>query len=180
MALATLNGLPIPHLDPPWNLQLSHSSSLDTALPTEALCAQFAKSSAKTHPLLEANAQDIFRWFRPVGPLVTVRADVDVGYPKRTCVIQYWDEKHATAAFKSPQGLHPDLLNMPQFVLRTFAPCSVFVSVSQCFESPLPPSHSFSRQNLGSNFHLPDVDELFGPYGTVIQSVNCPAMFLTT
>ncbi|KIP03992.1 hypothetical protein PHLGIDRAFT_214018 [Phlebiopsis gigantea 11061_1 CR5-6] len=152
MALATLNGLPVPNLDPPWNLVLSHSSSLESALPKEPLCAQFAKSPANTHPLSDASAQDVFRWFRPAGPLVTARADVDVGYPKRTCVIQYWDETHASSAFKCPQGLHPALTSMPMFNLRTFAQCSVFVT------------------NLGPNFRLPDVDTVFGLCGTIIHT----------
>ncbi|KIP03995.1 hypothetical protein PHLGIDRAFT_214110 [Phlebiopsis gigantea 11061_1 CR5-6] len=40
MALATLNGVPVPNLDPPWALTLSHNSSLDIPFPKEPLCPQ--------------------------------------------------------------------------------------------------------------------------------------------
>ncbi|KIP03989.1 hypothetical protein PHLGIDRAFT_494959 [Phlebiopsis gigantea 11061_1 CR5-6] len=84
MALATLNGLPVPDMDPPWNLALSHTDSLENALPTEPLCAQFVKVPGGTHPLLNASAQEAFEWFRSAGPLVAVRTNVNVGYPQLT------------------------------------------------------------------------------------------------
>ena len=129
MALATLNGLPVPNTDPPWVLTLSHSSSLESAFPKKPLCAQFVKAPSKSHVLLNATAQDIFRWFRSAGPLVMIQTNVDVGYPNRTCVVQYWNEEHALTALTKPRSLHSIFTDLPQFTLRTFAQCSVLGSV---------------------------------------------------
>ena len=129
MALATLNGLPVPNMDPPWTLMLSHSSSLESAFPKEPLCAQFVKVPSKDHVLLNATAQDVFCWFRSAGPLVTVQTNVDVGYPNRTCVVQYWDEEHALSALTKPRSLHHSFEAVSQFTLRSFAQCSVLGSV---------------------------------------------------
>ncbi|KIP03988.1 hypothetical protein PHLGIDRAFT_213976 [Phlebiopsis gigantea 11061_1 CR5-6] len=149
MALATLNGVPVPNMDPPWNLTLSHTASLANALPTEPLCAQFVKASAGIHALRQSTAQDVFRWFRSAGPLVMVRTDVDVGYPQRTCMVQYWHETHASSALHHPRDLHIVLQKMPAFVLRTFAQCSVLVL------------------NIGRNFQSADIKEVFGKFANV-------------
>ena len=130
MALATLNGAPVPGMIPPWTLTLSHKSSLDSALPKEPLCAQFVKFSSGSHPLQRATAQEIFRWFRPAGPLVLVQTGVDVGYPNEIPVIQYWHEEHALRAHHEPRKLSPVLSTMPPFTLRTIAQWCILASVS--------------------------------------------------
>lgn len=130
MALATLNGVPVPGLDPPWTLTLSHTSSLDSALPKEPLCAQYVKVPSGSHVLQRRSAQDIFRFFRVAGPLVLVQTNIDVGYPNPTCVVEYWEEEHALYALRNARTLHPTFLGMPTFVLRTFAQYSVLGTVS--------------------------------------------------
>ena len=131
MALATLSGLPVPGLIPSWVLTLSHMESLDSALPKDPLCAQFVKGSPTgIHGLQAASAQRIFRLFRPIGPLVSVRTNINTGYPQRTCVIQYWNEKDADYA-RGPVREFSDIIRtMGPFTLRTFTQYNLLCSVS--------------------------------------------------
>ena len=130
MALATLNGVPVPDLEPPWTLTLSHNSSLDSPFPSSPLCPQCAKftmdSEDPDHPLQHATAQQIFNWFRVVGPLVYVQKDVNVGYPSLTCVIQYWQEEDAVVAHREAPYMFGDTF---AFTLRTFVPWAVSAAV---------------------------------------------------
>ena len=129
MALATLNGLPIPGLEPPWALTLSHAYSLDNPFPKVVVCGQGVVHSTKDHPIRSASAQDLFSWFRVAGPLVSVRTNVDVGYRNPTFVIQYWEEKHAQFALRKARHMHDSLKNMAPFMLHTVAPWAVAVKV---------------------------------------------------
>ena len=129
MALATLQGLPVPGAVPPLHLSFSHSAALDRPIPERPLCAQFAKSASEVHPLQNATSQDVFRWFRPAGPLVSVQVEVDVGYPKGTCVLQYWRQEDADYARQYAGTLHAALKRLPTFTLRTFTPWTVVCMV---------------------------------------------------
>ena len=129
MALATLQGLPVPGVEPPWHLSLSHSATLESPFPEKPLCAQFVKSIQGVHPLYSATAQEIFRWFRNAGPLVFVRVNVDVGYPQKTCLMEYWKEEDAQFAMENTRILHSGLKNKPAFNLRTITLWSVLCTV---------------------------------------------------
>lgn len=154
MALATLQGVPVPNVRPPWVLMLSHSASLDSALPTEPLCAQFVKAGASggIHGLHLATTQQIFRWFRAAGPLVSVRTNLDVGYSHRTCVLEYWHAEDADFARRRCHGFHATLRKMEPFTLRTIA------------------LHSVLASNMGPTFKVSDVQTMFGRFGTIIHS----------
>ena len=133
MALATMNGLPVPGLDPPWTLTLSHTESLAETWPKGSVCAQFVKGGPTgIHALQATSAQQLFRIFRPIGPLVLIRTNVDVGYPQRTCVIQFWNEDDANCARIRPcPPLRHVISGMGSFTLRTFTWYSVLCSVSR-------------------------------------------------
>ncbi|KIP03990.1 hypothetical protein PHLGIDRAFT_214007 [Phlebiopsis gigantea 11061_1 CR5-6] len=152
MALATLHGLSIPNLDPPWTLALSHTFSLDSPFPKEMLCGQSVVHSTKDHPIRSASAQDLFSWFRVAGPLVSVQAGVDVGYRNPTFIIQYWDEKHAQFALRKARQMHDTLKNMPPFILHTVVPWAISV------------------KNMGITFRESDIPGIFGQFGTIIHS----------
>ncbi|EKM49815.1 uncharacterized protein PHACADRAFT_214337 [Phanerochaete carnosa HHB-10118-sp] len=155
MALATMQGVTVPNVQPPWVLTLSHTASLDSALPRDPLCAQFIKAGAAggIHGLHLATAQQIFRWFRTAGPLVSVRTNVDVGYKHRTCVLEYWDEEDANYARLHCREFHFTLQRMEPFSLRTFAP------------------HSVSGSNMGSKFTPASLPKTFEKFGDIIQQV---------
>ncbi|GJE92624.1 RNA-binding protein [Phanerochaete sordida] len=155
MALATLQGAPVA-ASPAWALALSHAPGLARAAPApaDAPCAQFVQGgeAGGIHALHLASAQQVFRWFRVAGPLVVVRTGVDVGYPQRTCVLEYWDVKGADYARRWRGELHSMLRGMEPFSLRTFAPHCVLAS------------------NLGPSFKASDVQKTFGQFGSILHS----------
>ena len=132
MALATLQGATVPGQSPPFALTLSHSPSLDAPYSSHRLLPQFVKGSASSyHTLYGASAQDLFSWFRSAGPLASVQANVKVGHAHPTCILEYWDEKHAQYARENCRMMHPELAQMKPFSLRTFDPSSLFCAVSE-------------------------------------------------
>ena len=129
MALATLHGMTLEGVTPPYTLQLSHNASLDPPTPdaSKRVLPQFVKC-AGSHTLLAKNAQALFAFFRIVGPLVSVRANVDVGYPMKTCTVEFWDANHARLA----QSEVLTSINQVQenvATLQAFDPCDLFCSV---------------------------------------------------
>ena len=81
------------------------------------------------HPLLLCTAQKVFQWFRHAGPLVSVRVNVDIGFPERTCILEYWEEEDAQYARTHCHTLHSSLKGMQPFTLRTFNPATLLCSV---------------------------------------------------
>ncbi len=130
MALATLQGMPVPGLSPPWSLALSHSPFLQEPLPERPLLPLFVKTDVATHAVLIANAQTVFTWFRATGPLVTVRVGVDVGYAHPTCVLEYWEEQHAQTARLRGQDISMFTRGTMPFTLRVFDPLKLYCAVS--------------------------------------------------
>lgn len=147
MALATLNGLPVPGLNPPWVLVFSHTESLDSVLPKNPLCAQFVKGPTGIHALQVSSAQRIFQLFRSVGPLVSVRTSVDTGYPQRTCVVQYWNVQDADYARTTSLAFPEIVYTMGPFTLRTFTQYSILCSVGGLLQlvRHIPPTESCAR-----------------------------------
>lgn len=131
MALATLQGTAIPGLDPPASLVLSHSPTLARPSPLDRLFPQFISVDKPDHPILSANASDIFRWFRKAGPLVSVDVRVNIGREHLASVVEYWEEGHADVARLNRRILHTDLERMPPFTLRTYDPCNLYCAVSE-------------------------------------------------
>lgn len=129
MALATLQGSEIPGVSPPFILVLSHSPDLESALPSHRLFPQFIHADKPEHPIRNASAQDIFRWFRPAGPLVSVHVDVGIGRERRTAAVEYWDEGHANYARFNCKTLNATLKVMPALSLRTFNPLNLYCAV---------------------------------------------------
>lgn len=147
MALATLQGVQVPGANPPIALALSHAPELSVAAPPLPLLSQFVQSDLVDHPLRKASPQDVFRWFRGSGPLVSVRTDVDVGHKNRTCVIEHWEEEHAIYAKTQRKSLHAALKAMPGFTLRIFDPCNLYCAVSES-RIPSPAIQTNSRSPL--------------------------------
>ncbi|GJE93691.1 hypothetical protein PsYK624_098510 [Phanerochaete sordida] len=168
MALATLQGIPVPNTNPRHNLKISHSPSLVSSVPFERLYSQYVKTKKVAgHPLLLCTAQKVFHWFRHAGPLVSVRVDVDIGFPGKTCVLEYWDEEHALYARAHCRFLHSSLHGMPPFILRTFSPTSL-----QC-------------SNLGAAIHENDIRGRLKQFGTTVhirvvqpRTVHCLAFVI--
>ena len=139
MALATLHDTTLETVDPPWNMKLSHSDSLEMPLPEERMriLPQFVKTAEETHFVQQQNAQALFALFRVVGPLVAVRSEVDIGFSRKTCVVHYWKEEHARAAQDKVLGALK-LSNggsNARATLQAFDPCDLFCGVSAhyCF-----------------------------------------------
>lgn len=131
MALATLQGALIPDILPPFHLTLSHTSMLGSSLPNERILPQFAKGTPKAHSILSSvSPQTIFTWFRPAGPLVSVRVRVDLGFAYRTCTLEYWDENYARYARIHSRVLHPALADLKPFDLHTYDPTTLTCTVS--------------------------------------------------
>ena len=129
MALATLQGVIVPGFSPEFALRLSHSPTLEIASPQSPLFPQFIHSDVAGHPLRNASAQDVFRWFRSAGPLAEVRVGLNVGRRGPVCSVQYWDEDHAKYARSNCRTLHMVLEAMPAFALRTYDPCNLYCAV---------------------------------------------------
>ena len=131
MALATLQGAVVPGVKPEFHLRLSHASVLSNSLPEERLFPQFILGTTRTYNILSsASAQDVFTWFRPAGPLVSVRAQVPVGRAHPTCILEYWDENHARYARVHCRVLHPALAALKPFDLQTYDPTALICTVS--------------------------------------------------
>lgn len=131
MALATLQGALIPDILPPFHLTLSHTSMLGSSLPNERILPQFLKGAPKAHNILySVSPQDVFTWFRPAGPLVSVRVRVGLGFAYPTCILEYWDENHARYARIHSRVLHPALADLKPFDLHTYDPSTITCTVS--------------------------------------------------
>lgn len=131
MALATLQGCEILKSSSPWTMVLSHSPTLESAIPPSPLFPQFVKHNGT--PLFmgkDTSPQAIFRWFRQAGPLVSVRTHVNVGYSSQAVVVQYWNEEHANKARMQKNALHAEMARYPAFEVRTFDPCNLYCAVS--------------------------------------------------
>ncbi len=129
MALATLQGAPIPGLAAPsLTLSLSHSPTLEEPVPEKPILPQFAKTATGKYRVQTANAQQAFTWFRHAGPLVTVRVNVDVGYSHFTCVLEFWEASHAITAAKAVKDISESIHE--QFTLQTFDPFNLYCAVS--------------------------------------------------
>ena len=162
MALATLQGFQIPASTPPITLSLSYSEQLDSPYPSAPIFPQYIKAE-KTHPLYSASPQQLFSWFRSAGPLVEVRASVDVGQGGLTCTVQYWEESHAKFARDNSGNLHTALRAMPAFRLRIFDPWDLYCSV-RCNANAIDRSMFSCDQRfqaLGPSFKVKDIDEHF-------------------
>jgi hypothetical protein len=134
MALVTLQGTFIPNVEPPFRMVLSHSPGLQSALPPLRLYNQYVKIDGLPASIMEsATCQQIFKWFRPAGPLVSVRKDVNIGYQQRATVLEYWRSEYANAARTKKNALHEDMQNMPAFTLRTFDPSNLYCAVCCLF-----------------------------------------------
>ena len=130
MALATLQGATVRVENSTYSLSLSHSPTLQRNLPQNSPYPQFIEGEADGHHLLHnASPQDIFKWFRHAGPLMSVNAGVRVGRNLTTCVIQYWDAVQAEYAERNCCTMNPELDNMAPFTLRTYDPCKLLCSV---------------------------------------------------
>ena len=124
-ALATLQDFPIS--SPVFHLELSPYASDSLAIPLLPL-PQFIKCNP-AHPFLHMNAQELFALFRAAGPLVSLRVEVQVGYPNLVPVIHYWniqDSRNAAniLAFICAQREE----RMPIF-LQTYNPCNLYLPV---------------------------------------------------
>ncbi|KAI0793063.1 hypothetical protein BC629DRAFT_1508739 [Irpex lacteus] len=131
MALATLQGETVDGVDPPWALALSHSPTLESVLPTGRRWPQRVIPNVlpgDTWPGM-TTAQTIFRWFRSVGPLVSVRMNMAMGNSQNATVIEYWNKAHSDIAGAAPNLVHSAMLDsvprVPRLTLRFFDLCSV-------------------------------------------------------
>ncbi|KAI0698131.1 hypothetical protein BC835DRAFT_691327 [Cytidiella melzeri] len=126
MALATLQGAVVANSGPPWTMVISHSPTLEPALPTHRIFPQFVKTYGTAGHIGDESPQTVFRWFRRAGPLVSVRTNVNVGYPERVIVVEYWNEDDANWARMEKNALHEGMQHRPAFILRTYDPCSLY------------------------------------------------------
>lgn len=136
MALATMSGMQVPDVNPPWHLVLSHSPSLVETLPKVPVLPFFLRQTDNEQPFrMKHDAQAVFCWFRRAGPLVSVRLDVDVGYEGRACVVQFWHDQHAVYARSLGLEIHPFTRTL-NFDLQVYNPwnlyCAVSVSICPC------------------------------------------------
>lgn len=129
MALATLQNIEIPGVEPPYSLQLSHSPQIAPSVPSKPLFPQYVKSKILNHPIQLCTPQKLFQWFRHAGPLVYVRVGVDLGFAERTCIFEYWDDVHAAYAQTHCRSLHTSLRGMKPFFLRIIVPTNLTCSV---------------------------------------------------
>ena len=130
MALATLQDTVVTDVNPPWKMVLSHSPTLEPTLPPQRIFSQYIRSNGIPHnPIEGSSPQAMFKRFRSVGPLVSVRTNVDIGYSQRAIVLEYWYEDDAKLARKMKNTVHTDLKDLPDFSLRTFDPCNLYCTV---------------------------------------------------
>lgn len=132
MALATLQGVQIPGAFPPLRLVLSHTGDPEQPDSQSTLYPQFIEFNGanKPHIFRDASAQDVFRWFRNAGPLASVKVTEDVGGSQKTCILQYYKEEHARFAQSKCNLVHSALKSTGGFLLRTFIPNHLIISVS--------------------------------------------------
>lgn len=131
MALATMQETLIIKPMPQWTMILSHSPTLASTAPSDSMLSQYLRTDPSFFTS-NMTPQLLFKCFRPAGPLVSVRMNVDVGNKERTAVVQYWNERHANSARMRKNGLHKKIQRgtRPPFSLRTFDPCILHCSVS--------------------------------------------------
>ncbi|KAI0094094.1 hypothetical protein BDY19DRAFT_920801 [Irpex rosettiformis] len=128
MALATLQGQPFAYLNPPVTMVLSHSPTLEEAMPSNRLFPQYVKADPDFFLGEPVTAQLAFRYFRNAGPIASLRVDVDIGDQQRTVTIEYFKEEHAKKARQRKNNLHSKLRSRPKFTLTTYDPCSLHCS----------------------------------------------------
>lgn len=128
MALATMQGALVTNHTPPWKMVLSHSPTLASSTPSVSIFSQYLQTCPGFFTP-DLTTQLLFRFFRPAGPLVRVRMNVNVGSQKCTAVVEYWNESHANTARLHQNALHNRMRSRPAFSLRTFDPCSLHCSV---------------------------------------------------
>lgn len=145
-----------------WTLKLSHTSTLDSAIPDEPLCRQYIKGDTSLIQIEDITSQDIFTWFRAAGPLVYAKDNVHVGQRYQTWVVQYWYEKDADFARQNYKRFHYKFKVHDSLSLRTFSPYSIVCRVSQSVASA---DRSLmlcdGLQNLGRGFGAHDLQHIF-------------------
>lgn len=136
-----MQGAVVEELVPPWTVTLSHSPTLISDTTSIPILPQYLQ--AEPGFFKDVTAQLLFRCFRNVGPLVSVRMNVDilVGDQRRTAVVEYWKEEHANSARLLKNTMHKSLKTRPAFSLRTYDPyrlrCSVRPSHPQSLSVPM-------------------------------------------
>ncbi|KAJ3557049.1 hypothetical protein NM688_g1689 [Phlebia brevispora] len=151
MALATMSGMRVKDVEPPWHLSLTPSPLLDPCLPDDPILPMYIRNTDTGKPLQVADAQTLFIRFRTAGPLVSVHVNVDVGYESPACVLQFWDEEHAKYAKKSGAGIHPAFQEM-HFTLQTYDPWNLYCC------------------NLGSSIRSDTLRQEFAKFGSIIDT----------
>ncbi|KAI0698135.1 hypothetical protein BC835DRAFT_691214 [Cytidiella melzeri] len=133
MALATLQGTIVVNSGAPWKVVLSHSPTLQPALPPDCIFPQYVRTNSTGTPGPiggEESPQTLFKWFRRAGPLVSVRKNVNMGYPQHAIVVEYWSERDASLAQSKTNALHEDMHHRPAFTLRTYDSRNLYCAAS--------------------------------------------------
>ncbi len=134
-------------------MTLSHSPTLTSDTTSIPILPQYLQ--AEPGFFKDVTAQLLFRCFRNVGPLVSVRMNVDIGDQRRTAVVEYWKEEHANSARLLKNAMHKSLKTRPAFSLRTYDPyrlrCSVRHSPSESVHAGVD-NHLYYR-DLSNFFH---------------------------
>ncbi|GJE92589.1 hypothetical protein PsYK624_087440 [Phanerochaete sordida] len=156
MALATMHKTILRNVEPFWLLRLSASWDGKETLPDDPLFPQFVQTYEEHHPLHYYNAQELFRYFRNAGPLVSVERAVDIGHETTTCVVQYWNEEHANFARLNAGSLAPDsdqrTSPLPSFTLRAYNPYNLYIT------------------KLSPAVDTQDLRERFGEWGDIVEA----------
>lgn len=182
MALATLSGVEITGIGPPWTLLLSHSPLLKPTTPNSPILPLYvrpASDGSKTDERAwhSVNAQDVFSWFRHAGPLLSVRTNVNLGHDSTVCLVEYWKPEHARHARQTGRSLHPTLLStMTPFALRVYDPWNLHCCVS---DSTIESGQLMVRTYI-TEFRCAIPNE--GPSRGIcqgIQSTSCRLLWLT-
>lgn len=135
MALATLQGEYVPDLVPSWKLLLSPSLALEDPIPLSSgrdrpLYVQSIKNPQSPHELAERSPQEVFKLFRSAGPLLSVRSGSVPGFLNPMCVLDYWSKDHVKHARHICQTLHFELADLTPFILVSYTPVVINISVS--------------------------------------------------
>lgn len=145
-----------------WTLKLSHTSTLDSAIPDEPLCRQYVKGDTSLIQIEDITSQDIFTWFREAGPLVYAKENVHVAQRYPTWVVQYWYEEDADFARQNYKRFHYKFRVHDSLSLCTFSPYSIVCRVSK---SVTLANGSLmlcgELQNLGRGFRAHDLQHIF-------------------
>ena len=127
MALATLQGVTVAGT---WQMMLSHSPTIEQSEPTGPRKALFVLKYGRAGNIREdLTPQMVFKWFRSIGPLVSVRTNATMGDSRFATVIEYWDSNDAEVARAKTNSIHKALQNLPAFDLQFFDPLTLRCSV---------------------------------------------------